>query len=1719
MSSPIETTDVTSAPFQLWSSLPNFFFTSSGAVDGQLWARGNVGGGSYPIWVQTDTPAAGYAPGSPATYNIVMTSQDWLGTEQPMVKVATFSSFVDPFTSGSGAPGNLAAAVIFGSNGKTGTGALVYWGPSTTVSGDYALYGLPITTNYVTAPGADRREHHGYVWRVDQDIDCRRRQPDELELVTNGTSSTAATEAVMEFTTKTSATTENIYVQAFTTAGAPLTSNPILVASNVTIGSEAFSVSYNASQSSFDYNYSVVNGSATGFYSQSLDPTTGALGTASEYLSTPDFTSITSMNQNNVFTDGTKLRFVEGFIGSQQVIQDFLNTGSGGAVTTFDLSSATAARWAIAAVYDSATGQYDNTVLAYTDDNQVHLELLDNTGAQIGDDFVVPGLTSFEQIHTMGSRVEIDYAVTDPKGGEEIEGVFYDTATGGRQYTLGGGSGEYVGTPYDDTVSYAAGVYTVNGGGGDDAFADPGLTAAQVKTSVNANGDVVLDDGHGDVDTLQRFSAIQLADATIAINGKTLTLSATASYIAALTATQIAGLASSLHIGSASASDAGVQLTEAQAAAFETAKLALNAPSGMSNEVVDTAADIAKLTTTQIAGLTALHVTALVATDAGLKLTVAIAKALETANIAVVAPSGMSAIVSDTGANLQTLTAAQISGLTTLGFVGMTSTSGGVALTAAQAVALEGLGWTVAIPSGATRTVSDTAAAIAGLTPTQISGLPAIGVTSVTPTAATNLTVQQAAAFEAAKVALGSSANAIADTAADLATLTTTQIAGLAALHVTQLKATDVGATVNLAQAAALLAANVTLTPPTGNADTLSDTAANIEALTATQIAGLASSLHIGSASASDAGVQLTEAQAAAFETAKLALNAPSGMSNEVVDTAADIAKLTTTQIAGLTALHVTALVATDAGLKLTVAIAKALETANIAVVAPSGMSAIVSDTGANLQTLTAAQISGLTTLGFVGMTSTSGGVALTAAQAVALEGLGWTVAIPSGATRTVSDTAAAIAGLTPTQISGLPAIGVTSVTPTAATNLTVQQAAAFEAAKVALGSSANAIADTAADLATLTTTQIAGLAALHVTQLKATDVGATVNLAQAAALLAANVTLTPPTGNADTLSDTAANIEALTATQIAGLASSLHIGSASASDAGVQLTEAQAAAFETAKLALNAPSGMSNEVVDTAADIAKLTTTQIAGLTALHVTALVATDAGLKLTVAIAKALETANIAVVAPSGMSAIVSDTGANLQTLTAAQISGLTTLGFVGMTSTSGGVALTAAQAVALEGLGWTVAIPSGATRTVSDTAAAIAGLTPTQISGLPAIGVTSVTPTAATNLTVQQAAAFEAAKVALGSSANAIADTAADLATLTTTQIAGLAALHVTQLKATDVGATVNLAQAAALLAANVTLTPPTGNADTLSDTAANIEALTATQIAGLASSLHIGSASASDAGVQLTEAQAAAFETAKLALNAPSGMSNEVVDTAADIAKLTTTQIAGLTALHVTALVATDAGLKLTVAIAKALETANIAVVAPSGMSAIVSDTGANLQTLTAAQISGLTTLGFVGMTSTSGGVALTAAQAVALEGLGWTVAIPSGATRTVSDTAAAIAGLTPTQISGLPAIGVTSVTPTAATNLTVQQAAAFEAAKVALGSSANAIADTAADLATLTTTQIAGLAALHVTQLKATDVGATVESGPGGGAAGGQCDFDAADRQRGYAVRHGGEY
>jgi len=95
------------------------------------------------------------------------------------------------------------------------------------------------------------------------------------------------------------------------------------------------------------------------------------------------------------------------------------------------------------------------------------------------------------------------------------------------------------------------------------------------------------------------------------------------------------------------------------------------------------------LTVSQIDGLTAIGVTGVaVSSAANLTLTVAQAQALEANNLDVTPLTGHTVTISDTAADIATLSAAQLAGFPAIGVTGLVSTNANISYTSAQTAAI-----------------------------------------------------------------------------------------------------------------------------------------------------------------------------------------------------------------------------------------------------------------------------------------------------------------------------------------------------------------------------------------------------------------------------------------------------------------------------------------------------------------------------------------------------------------------------------------------------------------------------------------------------------------------------------------------------------------------------------------------------------------------------------------------------------------------------------------------------------------------------------------------------------------------------------------------------------------------------------------------------------------------------------------------------------------------
>ncbi len=272
----------------------------------------------------------------------------------------------------------------------------------------------------------------------------------------------------------------------------------------------------------------------------------------------------------------------------------------------------------------------------------------------------------------------------------------------------------------------------------------------------------------------------------------------------------------------------------------------------------------------------------------------------------------------------------------------------------------------------------------------------------------------------------------------------------------------------------------------------VSDTAADIETGLSTLVAEAG---EIASITASNGPVAVS---AATFLADQPTLDKIVG-GFAISDTAADVP-------ANLNALnsdsHVTSIALTDGGTPvLTISIAEALNDTRALSEITSLHTIALADTAADIELITSTQAAALKTDGYASIASTSGPVAMTIAEAETLSGDGIAV---TGAPVTASGTVAVMTALSTTEASTLVGQGYSL-----------------------------AVLDTAADIRAMTTTQIAALPARHITQINSGDTTVLLSPLQVAALEAAGMKVSAPPNDTVLISGTAANLEALTASQI----------------------------------------------------------------------------------------------------------------------------------------------------------------------------------------------------------------------------------------------------------------------------------------------------------------------------------------------------------------------------------------------------------------------------------------------------------------------------------------------------------------------------------------------------------------------------------------------------------
>ncbi|MCO5090684.1 hypothetical protein [Bosea sp. (in: a-proteobacteria)] len=168
----------------------------------------------------------------------------------------------------------------------------------------------------------------------------------------------------------------------------------------------------------------------------------------------------------------------------------------------------------------------DSLVLAYTDQNKVHLAVYDAAGVQI-DDFIVPGLTNFDRIRSLGqNQFELVWRETVSGAENAVKAAVYDVNTSARNVDQSGSSSSVwlLGSHFNDVLTGGsagdifkgyAGNDLIIGGSGQDIAKYTGNKADYTLVR-NVDGSWTVTDTRGGspdgTDTLRSVEILDFAD-------------------------------------------------------------------------------------------------------------------------------------------------------------------------------------------------------------------------------------------------------------------------------------------------------------------------------------------------------------------------------------------------------------------------------------------------------------------------------------------------------------------------------------------------------------------------------------------------------------------------------------------------------------------------------------------------------------------------------------------------------------------------------------------------------------------------------------------------------------------------------------------------------------------------------------------------------------------------------------------------------------------------------------------------------------------------------------------------------------------------------------------------------------------------------------------------------------------------------------------------------
>lgn len=638
--------------------------------------------------------------------------------------------------------------------------------------------------------------------------------------------------------------------------------------------------------------------------------------------------------------------------------------------------------------------------------------------------------------------------------------------------------------------------------------------------------------------------------------------------------------------------------------------------------------------------------------------------------------------IRDTGENLETLTIAEISALAAQNVDALDSTVGEFSLSIAKFNALG----SVSLTYHDFLILRDTGSDLANLTAEQYAAAKAKGVDQVDASDdVLTMRAAQALALKASGLFLSSSDfTTLVDSASAIEALSATQMAQLASSGYKMFDSLDDVLTLTKAQADAALG-GTGLSLSVGDDVVISDTAQVLSGLVSTVIATYAAKGVDAIAPQSE--LTLNVGQAAAFAESNIVFAGPETVT--LFDAGYHIAGLVSAaQIAALAAKGLDAIDSSTEELTLTRARFDALG----AVALDMADEVTLLDTKDTIEALTDAQIGTLANAG-IDVIAAYAAVTFDVAKILSFADNQIRVYVAGPGWVTVKDTGANIAALSPDEIAELGPTGVIFLEPTSDLAMSANQAAALLASgSIVRNSSAFTLKDSGADIVTLKAPELARLAAVGLDLIDAEDDVLVLDAATVAALPLYGVSLS----NTDvvTLSDTGVALKRLAYWQISE-AAEMGVAFINATDDQIAFTIREYDAL--GQIVLNTDDKVS--LTDTGASLAELAVDRLKAMVAKGIDILDASDNSITFTAARLSAFTSIPVSFSPADTVS--LTDNGSTIGALAIGEIAAFAAKGLDMIDVSDDRLAFTSAQLAALD----KVDLAAGDVLTVTGTAVA------------------------------------------------------------------------------------------------------------------------------------------------------------------------------------------------------------------------------------------------------------------------------------------------------------------------------------------------------------------------------------------------------------------------------